>query len=361
MESKVNPQISGGEVVVNLYNINDSDEEGLDIDFKGQISDAKNERKTDFESKNLERLKEMQEKRKQEQQIIEESRKKMQKKQEKLKNIILKEAAVYKAKKAERMAQIIEEQRIIELKNQNPNGKEQKTREQTSPGKPVQIQKRVSVTSPQARDPPKPEEEQKLAEEQAEEKRKFEMMRKYYRNRHHTFLAALVEQKKKAEEDQKIVQEIEAKKKAKAREKILGDPNKIKSKLFETKQEQAQEYEDKQSGAILALSNPSSNKARKRKDEGLERDRSLTTLAGTFSLYSEQNPYQRSKSGKSKSILGVRVDSSNSQARRKKGGKSRSQSRKKDQAKSATNFMDRNRTLTPKNNVTKQMPESGLH
>jgi hypothetical protein len=109
MESKVNPQISGGEVVVNLYNINDSDEEGLDIDFKGQISDAKNERKTDFESKNLERLKEMQEKRKQEQQIIEESRKKMQKKQEKLKNIILKEAAVYKAKKAERMAQIIEE------------------------------------------------------------------------------------------------------------------------------------------------------------------------------------------------------------------------------------------------------------
>ena len=239
----------------------------------------------------------MQEKRKQEQQIIEESRKKMQKKQEKLKNIILKEAAVYKAKKAERMAQIIEEQRIIELKNQNPNGKEQKTREQTSPGKPVQIQKRVSVTSPQARDPPKPEEEQKLAEEQAEEKRKFEMMRKYYRNRHHTFLAALVEQKKKAEEDQKIVQEIEAKKKAKAREKILGDPNKIKSKLFETKQEQAQEYEDKQSGAILALSNPSSNKARKRKDEGLERDRSLTTLAGTFSLYSEQNPYQRSNSG----------------------------------------------------------------
>ena len=63
------------------------------------------------------------------------------------------------------------------------------------------------------------------------------MMRKYYRNRHHTFLAALVEQKKKTEEDQKIVLEIEAKKKAKTREKILGDPNKIKSKLFETKQE----------------------------------------------------------------------------------------------------------------------------
>ena len=80
-----------------IYNNNE-------IENKGQISEVKNERKTDFESKNLEKLKEMQEKRKQEQQMIEESRKKMQKKQEKLKNIILAEAAQYKAKKAERMA-----------------------------------------------------------------------------------------------------------------------------------------------------------------------------------------------------------------------------------------------------------------
>jgi hypothetical protein len=38
-----------------------------EIENKGQISEVKNERKTDFESKNLEKLKEMQEKRKQEQ------------------------------------------------------------------------------------------------------------------------------------------------------------------------------------------------------------------------------------------------------------------------------------------------------
>jgi hypothetical protein len=67
MEAARNPHISGGEVLVNLNNINDSDEEGLYIENKGQISEVKNERKTDFESKNLERLKEMQEKRKQEQ------------------------------------------------------------------------------------------------------------------------------------------------------------------------------------------------------------------------------------------------------------------------------------------------------
>ena len=67
MEAARNPHISGGEVLVNLNNINDSDEEGLYIENKGQISEVKNERKTDFESKNLEKLKEMQEKRKQEQ------------------------------------------------------------------------------------------------------------------------------------------------------------------------------------------------------------------------------------------------------------------------------------------------------
>jgi hypothetical protein len=52
-----NPQVTGGEVLVNLYNLNDSDEEGLYID-KAQISEVKNDRKTDFETKNLERLKE---------------------------------------------------------------------------------------------------------------------------------------------------------------------------------------------------------------------------------------------------------------------------------------------------------------
>lgn len=98
-----NPQVTGGEVRVKVCNLNDSDEERLYTD-KAQISDVKNDRKTDFETKNLERLKEMQERWKLEQQLIEESRKKMQKKQEKLKNMILKEAADYKALKAERMA-----------------------------------------------------------------------------------------------------------------------------------------------------------------------------------------------------------------------------------------------------------------
>lgn len=92
----------------------------------------------------------------------------------------------------------------------------------------------------------------------------------------------------------------------------MGDPNKIKSKIFEVKQEQALEQEDKQSGAILALSNPGSNKAPKRKEDGLGRDRSLTTLAGTFSVYSESNPYGRSASSKNKSLLGVRTGSSKS-------------------------------------------------
>ena len=117
-----------------------------------------------------------------------------------------------------------------------------------------------------------------------------------------------------------------------------------------------------QSGAILALSNPGSHKAGKRKEEAIGRDRSLTTLAGTFSVYSDANPKGRSTSGKHKTILGVRIGSSKSQARKKKGGQSRSKSRDKDlQAKSATNFMERNRTLTPKNTHSKQIPESGLH
>ena len=145
MEAGRIQQVSGGNVVVNLCNVNDSDEEGL-YD-KGQISEVKNDRKTDFESKNLERLKEMQEKRKLEQLLIEESRKKMQKKQEKLKNNILKEAAEYKALKAERMAQALaEEQRQIQLKNLNDKGKVSKPREQSSPGKTVN--KRLNVTSP---------------------------------------------------------------------------------------------------------------------------------------------------------------------------------------------------------------------
>lgn len=41
------------------------------------INDTRNDKKTDFETKNLERLREMQEKRKQDQQMVEEARLKM--------------------------------------------------------------------------------------------------------------------------------------------------------------------------------------------------------------------------------------------------------------------------------------------
>ena len=151
----------------------------------------------------------------------------MQRKQEKLKNNILKEAAEYKALKAQRAAEMLaEEQRNIEIKNLNEKARPKKVPEQNSPAK--QTQKRPSVTSPQPREVLS-EDEQRVAEQEAEEKKKFEMMRKYYRNRHHTFLAALAEQKKKEEEDQKAIQEAEAKKKAKTREKILGDPTDRKS------------------------------------------------------------------------------------------------------------------------------------
>ena len=57
--------------------------------------------------------------------------------------------------------------------------------------------------------------------------------------------------------------------------------------------------------------------------------------------------------------MGIRMPSSKSLARKnKQRGSSRSKS--KDKARSATNFMVRNRTLTPKGR-RKNMPESGLH
>jgi hypothetical protein len=85
----------------NLLNMNDSEGENQDQSPAiGHTSELKNEKRTDYESKNLERLKEMAERRKQEALLIEESRNKMKRKQEKLKEQILKEAAEYKALKA---------------------------------------------------------------------------------------------------------------------------------------------------------------------------------------------------------------------------------------------------------------------
>jgi hypothetical protein len=65
----------------------------------------------------------MQDRRKAELQLIEESRNKMKRKQEKLKEQILKEAAEYKAKKAQRMAEAAEEMARLELKNHNEKAK----------------------------------------------------------------------------------------------------------------------------------------------------------------------------------------------------------------------------------------------
>jgi hypothetical protein len=65
-----------------------------------QETEITNKGFTDYEAKNLERLREIQERRKIEAQLIEESRNKMKRKQEKLKDQILKEAAEYKAIKA---------------------------------------------------------------------------------------------------------------------------------------------------------------------------------------------------------------------------------------------------------------------
>ena len=48
-------------------------------------------------------------------------------------------------------------------------------------------------------------------------------MKKYYRNRHSTFLKAIAEQKKKKEEENEAIKEKEERRKAKVREKALGN------------------------------------------------------------------------------------------------------------------------------------------
>lgn len=56
--------------------------------------------KKDFEARNLEKLRAMEERRQGEKKMIEEERVRVQKRQEKLKNAILKQAVEYKEKKA---------------------------------------------------------------------------------------------------------------------------------------------------------------------------------------------------------------------------------------------------------------------
>lgn len=90
----------------------------------------------------------------------------MKRKQEKLKEQILKEAAEYKAKKAQRMAEAAEEMARLELKNHNEKAKPRskfQTAEINSPGK--NKQRPNAPTSPTYQPELSKEEEQKLAED----------------------------------------------------------------------------------------------------------------------------------------------------------------------------------------------------
>lgn len=75
--------------------------------------------------------------------------------------------------------------------------------------------------------------DEKNADEKAEEKKKMDMMRKFYRNRYNSFLQALAEQKAKKEQEEKAIKEAAEKKKQKVTQKVLGDVNRVKSKLFD--------------------------------------------------------------------------------------------------------------------------------
>jgi len=80
-------------------------------DGEGSLQQEPREKKmSDFELKNLEKLREMQDARIREAQLIEEARSKEKRRQEKLKNNILKEAQEYKALKAARAAAKEEEE-----------------------------------------------------------------------------------------------------------------------------------------------------------------------------------------------------------------------------------------------------------
>jgi len=79
------------------------------------------ERKTDFEAKNLEKLRVMQEKRAAELKMIDDERSKAERRHKKLQAMILKEAAERKAKKA-----AMQDEAIAELDENNVNLKDVK-------------------------------------------------------------------------------------------------------------------------------------------------------------------------------------------------------------------------------------------
>ena len=62
----------------------------------------------------------------------------------------------------------------------------------------------------------------------------MDMMRKFYRNRYSSFLQGLKEQKLKKEDAERAIKEAAEKKKQKVTQKVLGDPSRVRSKLFES-------------------------------------------------------------------------------------------------------------------------------
>ena len=93
--------IPGGEQVINL--VAGASAPAMMIDDNEQIQEDLNRaEKKDMHSQNLEKLREMQERREKEKKMIEEERAKVQRRQEKMKLKILKEAQAFKELKEER-------------------------------------------------------------------------------------------------------------------------------------------------------------------------------------------------------------------------------------------------------------------
>ena len=183
--------IPGGDQVINLVAATTAP--ALMIDDNEQIQEDPNRaEKKDMHSQNLEKLREMQERREKEKKMIEEERAKVQRRQEKMKLKILKEAQAFKAMKEERKKKQLQEEEELKKNQETQKGKvsykDSVSPERIKPRKPLyeapQSPKGPEVVSP---------EDEKTEEEKAEEKKKLDMMRKYYRNRHATLLKALVE------------------------------------------------------------------------------------------------------------------------------------------------------------------------
>lgn len=123
-------------------------------------------------------------------------------------------------------------------------------------------------------------------------------MRKIYRNRYHTFLKQLQEQKAKKEEEERAVLDKEAAKKQKIKNKVLGDPDKIKARVFEEKKE-AQIVEEFPPDMFKPTINPVKAPSTKIKPiRHRSRSRSITRgHTATSSLLAAEKAYISDKDG----------------------------------------------------------------